>query len=132
MTGIYYCDLFEINGKGCLIMGSGKSKVCRHFTGTETKELGTDSIRLELSDQKLFGYFDALMGEIPIEKIQMPYCEIRYLVRMLSSEETNCDEIQEISKDEFIDLCYFNIRRCFLIRSSICYASCSNRCIPRS
>lgn len=31
-----------------------------------------------------------------------------------------------------IDLRYFNIRRCFLIRSSICYASCSNRCIPRS
>jgi len=28
MTGIYYADLLQINGFGCLIMGYGKTKAC--------------------------------------------------------------------------------------------------------
>lgn len=32
MTGIYYADLFVINGKGCVVMGCGKSQTCRSYT----------------------------------------------------------------------------------------------------
>lgn len=61
MTGIYYADLFKINGRGCLIMGFGKSKTCRNHTGEDTVEICSDSIRLENQDNKLIGYADPMM-----------------------------------------------------------------------
>lgn len=109
MTGIYYSDLFVINGKGCLVMGSGKSDVCRNYTGSNTKMVGLDSIRLEADGVKLFGYYDVTMGFIPQDKSKMCSCEINYLIRMLSSQETTDNKIKEISKNEFIEISAFNI-----------------------
>lgn len=109
MTSIYYSDLFSINGKGCLVMGSGKSDVCRNCTGANTETIGLDSIRLELNDKKLLGYYDAGMGMIKIEKSKMPNCEIHYLIYMLSNKETTDDQVKEISKEKLITLSNFNI-----------------------
>lgn len=39
----------------------------------------------------------------------MPSCEINYLIRMLSSQETTDNKIKVISKREFIEMSIFNI-----------------------
>ncbi|MDE5539480.1 MAG: hypothetical protein K2J20_03230 [Bacilli bacterium] len=113
MTGIYYSDLFVINDKGCLIMGYGKSKTCRNFTGNTTKEICSDSIRLEKTeDRKLFGYADPGMGNFPFNKDREPHVSICYLIRMLNEEETKqlkCNNIIKIEKNEWIKLSDFNI-----------------------
>ena len=101
MTGIYYSDLFVINNIGCLIMGYGKSITCRSFTGDSTKEICTDSIRLEktkegdkneeknewieLSDfnitygvsdeKKRRDEFRVLIEDIKLKCIIVPWCE---------------------------------------------------------
>lgn len=112
MTEIYYSDLFVINGCGCLIMGFGKSKTCRKYTGNDTIEICSDSIRLERRDDKLFGYADPTMGMLPFNKEVAPNCQIKYLVRMLDKEETQglkCDSIIEIEKGDYVRVCDFNI-----------------------
>ena len=109
MTGIYYSDLFVINGKGCLVMGSGKSDVCRNYTGSNTEMMGLDSIRLDADGARLIGYYDVTMGLIARDKSTMPSCEINYLIRMLSSQETTDNKIKVISKREFIEMSIFNI-----------------------
>ena len=108
MTGVYYSDLFEINEKGCLIMGAGKSKACR-CSGNKVKEIGTDSIRLEVIGHKLTGYYDVYMGFLPIDKKKAPSCEISYLICMLSEEKTEENKIKEITKEEFIKFSIYNI-----------------------
>lgn len=108
MTGIYYADLFEINGFGCLIMGCGKSKACRRYTGDSTKEIMTDFVRLEYSNKKLWGYGDVTMGILPSPHLTNGI-EIKYLIYMDSEEETrNCNIIQ-ISKERFCTIARFNI-----------------------
>lgn len=112
MTGIYYSDLFVINNIGCLVMGVGKSKTCRNFTGDNTKEIGVDSIRLEKGDGVLWGYADPTMGFIPFNKYEAQFSKIQFLFRMLNEEETNrfkCSSITEINKEEFYRLCELNI-----------------------
>ena len=37
MTGIYYADLFVINGKGCVVMGCGKSKHADAIQGRQPR-----------------------------------------------------------------------------------------------
>lgn len=112
MTGIYYSDLFLINNCGCLIMGYGKSKTCRRYTGEDTIEICSDSIRLERIGNKLFGYADPGMGILPFNKEMAKSAQIKYLVRMLNEEETQelkCDKIIEIKKKNYIRECTFNI-----------------------
>ena len=112
MTEPYYSDLFVINNKGCLIMGSGKSQTCRLFTGESTKEICTDSIRLEVLGKELIGYGDPSMGMILFNKESSSNTPIHYLVRMLDKNETKqlkCSGIIEIDKKEYADLCDFNI-----------------------
>jgi len=112
MTGVYYSDLFVINGSGCLVMGFGKSKTCRNYTGDNTKEICSDSIRLEYKDNKLFGYADPTMGMLPFDKEKVENTQIKYLIRMLDEGETeklSCNNIVEIDKDYYIKLCDFNI-----------------------
>lgn len=112
MTGIYYADLFKINQKGCLVMGFGKSRTCRHYTGENTEEICSDSIRLEVNNHKLFGYADAGMGYLPFNKDKAKNTEIKYLIRMLDKKETvefQCEAIQTIDKDYFILLSTSNI-----------------------
>lgn len=112
MTDVYYADLFIINNCGCLVMGHGKSRVCRDYTGENTVEIGCDSIRLENNNNKLFGYSDVGMGLFKFDKETSANCQIKYLIRMLNEEETNrleCNNIKIINKDEYINLCKFNI-----------------------
>lgn len=112
MTGIYYSNLFIINNKGCLIMGYGKSQTCRSFTGDSTKEICSDSIRLEKEDRELIGYADPGMGILPFNKNMASSTHISYLIRMLSEEETKqlkCFDIIEIEKDRWAKLSDFNI-----------------------
>lgn len=110
MTGIYYADIFKINGKGCLIMGYGKSKTCRHFTGENTEEIGIDSIRFEREINTLYGISDPTMGLMPLNNPQK--IQLDYFIRMLSETETRELKISDpkiISMDEFIELCHHNI-----------------------
>ena len=112
MTETYYSDLFVINNKGCLIMGSGKSQTCRYFTGKSTIEICTDSIRLEVIGRELVGYGDPGMGLFPFNKEHSLNTPIHYLVRMLNEDETKqlkCSEIIEVDKKKYADLCDFNI-----------------------
>lgn len=112
MTGVYYSDLFVINGSGCLVMGFGKSKACRYYTGNNTIEICLDGIRLEYKDNKLFGYADPTLGIYPFNKKMAKNTQIKYLIRMLNAEETSklgCNSIIEINKDDYIKLCDFNI-----------------------
>lgn len=112
MTGIYYSDLFIINDIGCLVMGFGKSKTCRNYTGDDTIEICSDSIRLEKRDDKLFGYADQGMGIFPFDRTIAKNTQIKYLIRMLSENETTelkCTKIIEIDKNDYIKFCDFNI-----------------------
>lgn len=111
MTGIYYSDLFVINGCGCLVMGYGKSQTCRHYTGDGTIEICSDSIRLENCGGVLFGYADPAMGLLPFDKTKAQNTQIKYLVRMLDKEETQKmgSSITEVSKEEFSSWCDFNV-----------------------
>lgn len=112
MTGIYYSDLFIINGSGCLVMGFGKSRTCRNYTGENTVEICTDSIRLEKHNNELFGYADLTIGLLPFEKGKAQNTKIKYLIRMLDEKETDemkCTAITEIDKNQYSLLCDFNI-----------------------
>lgn len=112
MTGIYYSDLFIINNKGCLVMGYGKSQICRSSTGDSTKKICSDSIRLENEDGELIGYADPCMGILPFNKNVASSMHISHLIRMLSEEETKqlkCSDIREIEKDQWAKLSDFNI-----------------------
>lgn len=112
MTGVYYSDLFVINGNGCLVMGYGKSKTCRNYTGEDTIEICSDSIRLENQDNELFGYADPAMGFFPSIKEKAKSTKIKYLIRMLDEDETKkmkCTAVMEIDKRQYSLLCDFNI-----------------------
>lgn len=109
MTGIYYGDLFSINGKGCVVMGCGKSKTCRYYTGKATKEIMTDSLRFEVEDNRLVAYGDAGMGIVPFDSQNSPRMVVDYFIYMQASGETDDKEIQEISSKEFCKMADFNI-----------------------
>jgi len=108
MTGIYYADLFQINGCGCLIMGHGKTKACVSLLEDPAGMIMNDSIRLEYSDNELLGYGDATMGLLP-DMLLTDSVEIKYLIYMDSEEETQTSEIVQISKDKFCTLAKSNI-----------------------
>lgn len=114
MTGIYYADLFKINNKGCLIMGYGKSKTCRWYTGEDTEEIGSDSVRFERRDNELIGMFDPTMGLVDNDNLNFNALKVEYLLRMLNESETKKYKIVEpkvITMEEYIEKCTFNI--CF-------------------
>lgn len=71
--------LKSINMDG-LIIGYGKSQICKYYTGDNTKEIGLDSIRLEKDGNKLYGYADPFMGFLPLDKSQMKMSQIQYLI----------------------------------------------------
>lgn len=109
MTGIYYGDLFVINGKGCVVMGHGKSKTCRNFTGESTKEVMTDSLRLDAEGNNLVAYGDAGMGIMPFDPQRCPKMSVDYFIYMQDEDETSSGEIQEVTVDEFCELADINI-----------------------
>lgn len=109
ITGIYYADLFEINGKGCVIMGHGKSKTCRNHTGSTTKEIMTDSIRFSKNGRELTAYGDAAMGFIPFNPSKHPSTKVDYMVYMYDEDETKGTSVKKISKRKFRNLADFNV-----------------------
>ncbi len=109
MTGIYYGDLFVINGKGCVVMGHGKSKTCRNHTGETTKEVMTDSLRFEVEGNRLVAYGDAGMGIFPFDPQRCPKMYVDYFIYMQTEGETNVRQIQKISNNEFCKIADFNI-----------------------
>jgi hypothetical protein len=108
MTGIYYADLFMINGVGCIIMGYGKTKACMSIVGDTTKMIMLDSIRLDYKDGILWGYGDASMGILPKDKLSPPI-EVKYFVYMESEEETNNNHINMTSINMFCEKAKLNI-----------------------
>lgn len=108
MTGIYYADLFVINGVGCIIMGYGKTKACMSITGDSTKMIMMDSIRLDYRNGKLWGCADALMGVFNVSQPN-DFIEIQYFVYMESEEETVSNNIELISKSMFCEKARSNI-----------------------
>lgn len=109
MTGIYYADLFVINGKGCVVMGCGKSQTCRSYTGETTKEVMTDSLRFDVEGNSLVAYGDAGMGLLPFDSQRCPKIFVDYFIYMQAKDETGFREIQEISNNEFCEMADFNI-----------------------
>lgn len=113
MTDVYYADLFNINSKGCLIMGFGKSRTCRNYTGQSTKEISTDFVCFEKSNNDLIGYSGyALMARRPINPKTDPHITINYILRMLNKEETEQLGIQQITSvdlDTIVKMCEFNV-----------------------
>ena len=109
MTGIYYGDLFVINGRGCVVMGHGKSKTCRAYTGETTEQIMTDSLRFDLEDNSLVAYGDAGMGIIPFDPQRCPRMLVNYFIYMQAAEETDFNTIQEVSNNEFCKIADFNI-----------------------
>lgn len=109
MTGIYYADLFEINGYGCVIMGHGKTKVCRYYIKNKTEEIAADSIRFNIENSQLWAYADIGMGIFPFNAETSKHIEVKYLIYMDDENENHCDYIKEISKDEFCNKANFNI-----------------------
>ena len=108
MTGIYYCDMFVINGKGCVVMGHGKSKVCRNYTGDKTEELMTDFARFDIKDENLFAQGDFPMGRMFVDLSKLPQMKVDYFVYMQSEKESS-KEIEEINGEDFIKVAFFNI-----------------------
>ncbi len=114
MTGVYYADIFEINDKGCIIMGYGKSKTCRKYTGESTVEITNDMACFEKSNNDLLGYsgYGLMMPPYSIDKQSAPHTIISYILRMLDEEETNkmnINQITSVNIDTIIEMCQFNI-----------------------
>ncbi|HZG86678.1 hypothetical protein [Paenibacillus sp.] len=114
-NNIFYGDLFDINGKGCLIFGSGKTKACR----VAGEDIALDFVCLTREGDEVFGHFEMFMkldgSPDPINQRK----RIDYFVRMLDQIETSQSNnvhhgnIISVSYDEFVKLSRFNI--CFTI-----------------
>ena len=113
MTGIYYADLFEINGKGCLVMGFGKSKTCRSYTGDSTVEITSDYTCFEKCNNDLIGYSGySLLLKHQIDKQTDHNTVVKFILRMLNNEETKFLKIKDITSvdlDTIVKMCEFNI-----------------------
>ena len=110
---IFYADIFVINKKGCLVMGYGKSKACRNYTGESTKEIGCDFACITEDDKNVYGHFEM---NIRAEGVPDPIgnrVKLDYFIRMLDEEETKNYgmkyDVKEITLDEYIELCEHNI-----------------------
>ena len=110
---IYYSDMFLINGKGCLVIGHGKSD-CAQIASDKNREneVGQDSICLSRKGDDLYGHFE--MSHIPDSFEPKPH-KINTFVRCLSKEETEQTfngrklEILLAEHDSFFQSCRFNI-----------------------
>lgn len=112
MTEQYYADLFVVNGKGCVIMGHGKSRAIRRFTGEDTKELSTDMVKFERVDSKLIAMGAMMdiaeaMGHT-VDTFIQEKTDVDYFIYMKSAEQTTSKDVIEVSKEEFCELADFN------------------------
>ena len=113
IMNIYYSDMFIINGRGCLIMGHGKSHCARIASGdSRSNEVGQDLICLSRTGDELFGHYE--MSHVPNVFKPEP-SKIEVFVRCLSEEETNKTfngnklDILFAEHDSFFQACRFNI-----------------------
>lgn len=112
---IFYGDIFMINNKGCLVMGHGKSDVCKKYTGENTDEIALDFACITEENDELYGHFEMEVRHKDVKEPIEDRKKLDYFIRMLSEDETikrfknYKREIVEISVEDFIDLCEFNI-----------------------
>jgi hypothetical protein len=109
---IFYGDIFVINQIGALVFGHGKSKVCGNLTGQNTERIALDMACLTEECGKLYGHFEMDLRAQAIPDPIKDKVEIKHFLRMLSEEETKLNNVKkpiEISVDNFIDMCEFNI-----------------------
>lgn len=114
VMNIFYSDMFIVNGKGCLIMGHGKSHCGR--LASNHNEVGQDHICLSRDNEHLYGHFE--MTHMPPSFSPKPQ-KIVTLVRCLSKVETenmfgdNEREVMFANQNNFFQSCKFNI--CFTV-----------------
>ena len=110
MTSTYYCDLFEINGKGCVVMGSGKSVACRDYTGETTKEIMKDYALFNIEDGRFIAYEDlSFCGNFPLNIEKCTRMPVDYFLWMQFEDEESVDSIKEVSPTDFCEIARFNI-----------------------
>lgn len=110
MTGTYYCDLFKINGKGCVVMGSGKSMACAMYTGQSTQDIMRDFARFDIENGKLYAYGDLTIGgAIDFDMSKAPKIKIDYFIWMQFEYEPMVDGVKEITRKEFRTVADFNV-----------------------
>ena len=112
MTDIYYADLFVINGKGCVIMGHGKSVVCRFHTGESTEEISSDFVCFDLQDGRLHALsgYACMFAPISTSRAKEESIAVDYFVYMRDDRTAGIEtEIKELSADEFRNIADFNI-----------------------
>lgn len=110
---IFYADAFVIEGKGCLIMGHGKTKMGQLATdNVRDDEIGPDEICLIREGDRLYAQFE--MAHLPDSYVPTPH-PIRHMVRCLSDEESaqifksHPRKLFLTDYDKFVQLCHFNI-----------------------
>lgn len=109
---IYYGDIFKICNQGCLIFGHGKTKACRKCIEFDEDEIALDFACLTSDDKNIYGHFDIGMMAEGVEDSINERIPIKFLLRMLSEEETvsfSIDAPVMIELDTFVTLCEFNI-----------------------
>lgn len=121
-NNIFYGDVFRINGEGCLVFGTGKTKAAE----IASDDLASNTIALDMScitvgnKGRIYGHF-----ELPIRLEEQPdpvfeRIEIKYFLKMLDERETlrlyganegfeNHITIVEISYESFLSETAFNI-----------------------
>jgi hypothetical protein len=110
---IFYADAFIIEGKGCLIMGHGKTSMGKLASDkVRENEIGPDQICLIRDGNTLYGQYD--LDLVPDTYVPKPHV-IHHMVRCLNKDETaaifqsNVRKLFLTSYDRFVQLCQFNI-----------------------
>jgi hypothetical protein len=110
---IFYADAFVIEGRGCLVMGHGKTEMCRLATDkVRDVEIGPDHICLIREGDCLYAQFE--MIQTCDAYVPTPH-PVHHMIRCLSDAETarafgpGPRSLSLTDYDEFVRLCHFNI-----------------------
>lgn len=110
---IFYADAFVIEGRGCLIMGHGKTKMGQLATdNVRDDEIGPDEICLIREGDRLYAQFE--MVQLPDSYVPTPH-HIHHMIRCLSEAETaqiftsHPRKLFLTDYEKFVQLCQFNI-----------------------
>lgn len=119
MEHTFYGDIFIINNKGCLFMGSGKSKAGRTAADENREnEVTCDFAGIFKSNNIIYGHFSVPndvksepMFENIIAKAKNNKVAVEYVFYCLDSEMTNAVyrdatkfDLIEVSRNKFIDV----------------------------
>ena len=112
---IFYGDIFRVNDKGCLVMGSGKTKAFRKSIQNDNDKIALDFACITSDENNIYGHFEMEFRSVKVEDPISKRIKLDYFVRMLNEQETKYifngrkDIIKEISMVEFINISEFNI-----------------------